>query len=162
MTDVFSDGNTRVVWVPTIANIAAPTVAELNAGTRLDTTMTSDGLMGFEADTQAVDNTPLSGKFDTELPGRPQVKNNALRLKKQNGNPGSDAIFNLLAPNTSGYVAIRKSLDANTAWASGQLTQIYPSTTGYEKYLAPEANTVERYEVPCFMNSQPQTRAVVA
>jgi hypothetical protein len=116
MTDVFSDGNTRVSWVPTIAN----------------------------------------------LPGRGKFDNNALRLKKQNANPSTDAIFNLLTYNTSGYVVIRKSVDAATAWTSGQLCQVYPATTGYEKYLAPEANTVERYEVPIFVNSQPQLRAVVA
>jgi hypothetical protein len=32
MSDLISDGNTKVAWVSTIANINAPTVAELTAG----------------------------------------------------------------------------------------------------------------------------------
>jgi hypothetical protein len=162
MTDVFADGNTRVAWITAIANINAPSVAELNAGTLLHDIMTIDGLMGFQAETQPVPSTPLSGVFDTEQPGSVQVKGNAVRLKKQNANPGTDAIFNLLAPKTLGFVAIRKSLAAATAWASGQLAQIYPAATGYETYLALERDTLERYEIPIFITGQPQLRAVVA
>jgi hypothetical protein len=159
MTDVFSDGNIRVQWVTAISNIALPTTTELNLGTRLDSTMTADGLIGFEAETQPVETTPLSGIFDTELPGRSKFSGNGLRLKKQNG---GDAIFTLLAPNTTGFVVIRRSIAAATAYATGQKLEVYPSTTGVEKYLAPEANTVERYEVPIFVSSQPNLRAAVA
>ena len=35
---------TRVYWVPSLANKAAPTVAELNAGTDLSCFLTKDGL----------------------------------------------------------------------------------------------------------------------
>jgi hypothetical protein len=35
MADIIVDGQTRVAYVPTIANIAAPTTTELNAGTLL-------------------------------------------------------------------------------------------------------------------------------
>lgn len=159
MTDVFSDGNIRVQWVTAISNIALPTTTELNAGTRLDTTMTKDGLVGFEAETAGVETTPLSGIFNTEKPGRVSYSGNALRLKKQNG---GDAIFTLLAPNTVGFVVIRRSLAAATAYASAQKLEVYPATTGYEKYLAPEENTVERYEIPIFISDQPNTRAAVA
>ena len=32
MADLISDGKTRVTWLSTVANINAPTTAELNAG----------------------------------------------------------------------------------------------------------------------------------
>lgn len=159
MADVFSDGNIRVQWVTAISNIALPTTTELNLGTRLDSTMTADGLVGFEAETAEVETTPLSGTFDTSLPGRAKFSGNALRLKKQTG---GDAIFTLLAPNTAGFVVIRRSLAAGTAYATAQKLEVYPATCGYEKYIAPEANTVERYEIPIFVSSQPNTRAAVA
>ena len=56
MPDSNADGRTKVYSVPSIANLAAPTVAELNAGTALDGLMTPDGLVGFEPDTGDVDN----------------------------------------------------------------------------------------------------------
>lgn len=159
MTDVFSDGNIRVQWVTAIANIALPTTTELNLGTRLDSTMTKDGLVGFEAETAGVETTPLSGVFNTELPGRASYSGNALRVKKQNG---GDAIFALLLPLASGFVVLRRSIAAATAYATGQKLEVYPATCGYEKYMAPEENTVERYEIPIFVSSQPNTRAAVA
>lgn len=162
MADIFADGNTRVSYVPTIANIAAPTTTELNAGTLLHDTITADGLVGFEAETAEVDTTALSSTFDTKLPGRASFSGTMLRLKKQNTNPAADTVFNLLATNVAGYIAIRRSLAATTAWASSQKLAIYPIQCGEVKFLTPEANTVERYEVPTMITATPQQRAVVA
>jgi hypothetical protein len=44
MADIPADGNIRVAWVTSIANKAAPTVAELNAGLLLTSIITADGL----------------------------------------------------------------------------------------------------------------------
>lgn len=49
MADIIVDGMTRVTFAPTIANTAAPTVAELNAGTLLQSTLIPAGLEGFES-----------------------------------------------------------------------------------------------------------------
>lgn len=115
--------------------------------------------MGFEASTGEVETTPLSGTFDTKQPGRASFSGTGLRLKKQNG---VDTIYNLLVYGTVGFIVVRKSLAAATAYASAQKLQVYPITCGYEKYLAPEANSVERYEIPTMISSQPNTRAAVA
>jgi hypothetical protein len=48
MADITSDGKTRVYWVTSIANINAPTTTELNAGIDLTSTLTADGLSGFQ------------------------------------------------------------------------------------------------------------------
>ena len=47
MADIIVDGMTKVSYVPTIANIAAPTVAELNAGTALQSTLIPAGPGGL-------------------------------------------------------------------------------------------------------------------
>lgn len=159
MPDIFADGNTRVAYVPTIANIAAPTTTELNAGTLLHDVITADGLEGFEASTAEVDTTALSSTFDTKLPGRASFSNTMLRFKKQSG---TDTVFNLFVTNLAGYIVVRRSIAATTAWASSQKVAVYPFQAGEIKLLKPEANTVERYEVPTMITSAPNQRSAVA
>jgi hypothetical protein len=159
VADVFADGNTRVAYVPAISNIALATVTELNAGILLQDVITSDGLMGFEASSATVDTSALSSKFDTAVPGRDQFSGTGVRLKKQTA---TDTIFNTLTKGTTGYIVIRRGIDSNTAWASGQPLEVYPITCGREKRLAPTANSVEKYEIPTFVSAQPNLRAAVA
>lgn len=160
MADVFADGNVRVAYVPTIANIAAPTVAELNAGTLLQSTLTADGLEGYEATTAEVDTSSLASTFNTKTIGRDDYSGTLLRLKKQT--VGSDTVRTLLARSTTGYVVIRRGITESTAWASSQQVEVYPIICGRRKELKPEANTVMRYEVPTMVTSTPNPDAVVA
>lgn len=159
MADVFADGNTRVAFVGAISNIAAPTTAELNAGTLLQSVITSDGLMGFEATTAEVDTTSLASTFNTKTIGRDDFSGTGLRLKKQTS---TDTVFNLLTRGTSGYIVVRRGVTETTAWTASQLVEVYPVTCGQTKYLPPEANSVQKYEVPTPVTSAPNLRATVA
>lgn len=160
MADVFADGNTRVAFVPAIANLAAPTTTELNAGTLLQSFLTSDGLMGFEADTAEVDTTSLASTFDTKTIGRDQFSKTGLRLKKQTY--GSDTVYSTLTRGTSGFIVIRRGITETTAWSSTQAIETYPITCGQTKYLQPTANSVQKYEVNTPITSAPNLRAAVA
>lgn len=160
MADVFSDGNTRVAFVPTIANIAAPTTTELNAGTLLQGTMTADGLVGFEAKTAEVDTTALASTFDTKSLGRDSFSGTMLRLKKQTY--GSDTIFTTLTRGTAGYVVVRRGVVETTAWTSTQAVEVYPIICGQVGYLPPAANSIQKYEIPTPITSAPNLRAAVA
>lgn len=158
MPDIYNDGNTRVSYVPAIANINAPTVAELNAGLQLQSLITSDGLVGFEATTAAVDTTSLASTFDTSGIGRDSFSGTMLRLKKQSG---TDAAYTTLQRGVTGYIAIRRDVTETTAWTAGQAVEVFPIVCGRERNLAPEANTVRRYEVPTPITSAPSLRALV-
>jgi hypothetical protein len=159
MADIPSDGMTRVAWVPTIANIAAPTTAELNAGTLLQTTITADGLNGLQPDTATVDTSSLASTFNTVTVGRASFSNTRLRIKKQTA---TDTIFNTLTRGTEGYLVVRRSVAETTAWASTQAVQVYPVVCGEVAHVDPEPNTLERYEVPLMVKSTPNLRAAVA
>lgn len=160
MTDSLADGRTRVAWVATIANIAAPTTAELNAGILLQTVMTPDGLIGFEADTADADTSSLASKFNTVDNGRFTFSGPMLRFKKQTS--GDTAYTTLGTFGTTGYVVIRRSMDESTAWASTQPVEVYPAKTALRRRLAPEANATEKYEIPIKIYTQPNIDAVVA
>jgi hypothetical protein len=161
MADIIVDAMTRVYYVPTIANIAAPTVAELNAGTMLTTTLIPAGLEGFENSTAEVDNTSLASDFDTKLPGRKSFSGTGLVLKKQDG---TDTIFNLLSvPNTNGYIVIRDGVATATAWTIADKVEVHPIRTATHVMIGRgEANSLLRYRIPTPITSQPNLKAVVA
>lgn len=162
MSDIVIDGKVRVAYVPTIANIAAPTTAELNAGTLLTSKLIPTGVQGFESTQAEVDSTSLDSTFDTKLPGRVGFSGTALTFKKDDG---TDTIFNLLSvPSTLGFIVIRMNgVLSGTAWAASQLVRVYPGQTGTHSPTGiGEANSMERYTVPWFISPQPNVKAVVA
>ncbi len=156
MADLISDGNIRVTWVPTVANIAAPTVAEINAGLRIDNIMTPDGLK-ITPSTAAVDTSALSSTYSTMLAGRRSF-DNSVTLKKQTT---GDTAFTTLVYQAVGYLVVRRNLAAGTAPATSQNVEVYPAQCG-EQQKAYGPNTVQAYEVPLFMSADANTVAVVA
>lgn len=159
MADIIADGKIRICFVPTIAAQAAPTVAEIAAGTNLEDLVTADGLIGFEPETAAVDTTAISSTFDTVQPGRASYSGCALRLKKQ---ATTDTVYAALVRESAGYVVIRRDLASDTAYAATQKIEVYPAVLGETKNLAPEANSVARYEIPVMISNEPTIRGVVA
>lgn len=159
MPDISADGKTRVSWVPTIANIAAPTTTELNAGMLLQSTLTADGLVGFRPETADVDTSSLASTFNTSVNGRTSFSGTMLRLKKQSG---TDTIFTTLVRDAAGYVVIRRSIAETTAYASAQAVEVYPALCGEIARVDPEPNTVERYEIPIKVTATPNLRAAIA
>lgn len=160
MPDIIIDGRVRVDEVQTIADISAPTVAELDAGTRLDEVMTPDGLIGFEPETADVDTSALSSTFDTVRPGRDSFSGTMLRIKKQSQT--GDTIYDTLVKNYDTHIVVRTGVTSDTAWSAGQEVRVYPVSCGRVRHPAPEGNTVERYEVPTKIYNDPDLRAVVA
>ncbi len=159
MPDIIVDAKTRVAWVPAIANINAPTVAELNAGMLLQSTMTPSGLTGFQPETARVDTSSLASRFNTGRVGKASFSGTRLEMKKQSG---TDTIHDTMLYQTTGYVVVRRSISQSTAWAASQKVSVYPAECGEVAYVDPEENTVERYQIPVEITDDPQQRATVA
>lgn len=159
MADIVGDGFIKVYAVLTIASIAAPTVAEMNAGLKLQDKVTADGLVGFKPATADVDTTALDSDFDTVLGGRASFSGMMLRLKKQDG---TDTIYNTLIRRYRFYCVIRRSVNEATAWAAGDKVAVHPVECGETAWVDFEPNTLERFEVPLKPYSEPNLRAVVA
>lgn len=160
IADLFADGNTRVAFIPAIANIALPTTTELNAGTLLQTVMTADGLNGFEAKTTEIDTTALASTFDTKSIGRDSFSGTMLRFKKQTY--GSDTVYATLTRGTAGYIVIRRGILETTAWTSTQAIEVYPIVCGQVGMMPPAANSIQKYEITTPITSAPNLRAAVA
>jgi hypothetical protein len=143
MADLISDGNIRVYWLSSVpASPSAPTTTELNAGLRLDTVMTPDGLdIGVE--TADVDTSSLSSTINTALPGR-LTYSVMLKLKKQTS---GDTAYTTLVYGAAGALVVRRTLAAGTAWATAQACEVYPSSCGGRSRLY-GPNTAQMYNVP--------------
>jgi hypothetical protein len=160
MGDIVIYGQVRVAFVTTIAAPAAPTVAELGAGTELGSYIAPGGMEGFEASTEEVDTSALDSTFNTKRPGRTAYSGTALVLKKQTE---TDTTFAALdAKLTDGFLVVRLGVDKATAWTAAQVVQVYPVSTGQWTPLPVEANPVYRYRVPMPVTGEPNLTAVVA
>lgn len=162
MADVINDGMTRVIWVPGaagIANINAPTVAEIGAGLHITEQITEDGLEGWEADQARVNNNSLASTTDTERMGRDKLANPLLRLKTQ---LPTDTMRSTVLKGVFGHIVIRRRAAYATAVAASDKVQVVPVEAGRRKDLKPEGNTMDRYEIPFANHIPPAYDAVVA
>ena len=142
MADIVSDGMTKVSWVSTISNIAAPTTAELNGGVSLETFLTPDGL-SIGTTTDSVDNTALSSTQNTSLVGR---RNDDITLTfKDQGR--SAAPWTTFASNPNGYLVVRRGVTVGTSWAASQKVSVWTAQAGYRQEVSPAANELQKFEV---------------
>jgi hypothetical protein len=159
MADSAADGRIRIASVPSIANIAAPTVAELNAGVDLSLLVTPDGLMGLQPETADVDNASINSTADTTIPGRIKYSGMGLKLKKQ---IGTDTVYNTLVYNFTTNLVVRRDLPYTTAWTTSQPAEVYPVICGEVQNQDPAPNEMHKYIVPLKNNITANLRAVVA
>jgi hypothetical protein len=157
MADLLGDGMIRVSWVPSIASVSGPTVAELNAGTPLEMILTPDGL-NLNPDNAKVDTSALGSTFNTEGIGR-RTYGPELTFKRLTP---TDTAWNLLPYRAAGYIVVRRNLDRTVAWAAGQQVEVYPVQAGEPKPVTPAPNEVQKFSSAMAMTAEPDTRATVA
>jgi hypothetical protein len=159
MADVIIDGYIRVSSVPSIASLAAPTAAELNAGVAWEMFLTPEGLTGFASTTNWVNNSALGSTFDTQLPGTVSFGDMSVEFKWQ---AGTDTIYNTLIFGYSTNIVIRRRILRATTFASTQPVEVYPVICGQFTPTEYERNSLARFRVPVGLSIEPQLRAVVA
>ena len=117
---------TRVYAVTTIASIAAPTVAELNAGTDITAFLTKDGLKMGPAN-NTIDDDGLDSSFIPKVPGSYGF-DIELMLKRKDA--GGDTAWNLFKTrNAAMNIVVRRLVAYTTAWATSQKVEVYPVAT---------------------------------
>jgi hypothetical protein len=159
MADLISDGNTKVSWVASIANLNAPTASELNAGFDWTLRLTPDGLK-TDPTTADVDTSSLGSTFSTTAPGR---RSYDVELTfKRGSTPTEDQPYTTLLYNTAGNVVVRRGMAYGTAYATGQTVEVYPVAVGEPANVAPAANEINKFTSAMKVTSDPATRATVA
>lgn len=140
IADMLLDGNLKASWVPTIANLDAPTVAELTAGVSLESRLTPDGL-NISFDTSMINNSALSSTYETEQVGRSKV---TTTLKYKAGAPGTtDTVRETLTFRAVGFLVVRRGVDSSQAFAAADKVEIYPSQCGRPNPDVPAPNAIQ-------------------
>lgn len=159
MSDLISDGMTKVVWASSIANINAPTTTELNAGSDFTTRVTPDGLK-IDPSTADVDTSSLASTFDTKTVGR--IGYDTEMTFKRGTTGGEDLPYTTLKYGVSGYLIVRRGVAYATAWATSQKCEVYPIICGEPQSSSPASNEVMKFVSPMKVTSPPATAATVA
>ncbi|MER6575830.1 hypothetical protein [Nonomuraea sp. NPDC001023] len=157
--DLLGDGNVKVTFCLTIANISAPTAAECNAGVDLQEYITKDGL-GISPEQAAVDNTALASRDETEDAG--SVKYSIELTVKRKEVSAEDIGWNTLTDRTLGYLVVRRNMAHETAYAAGQHVEVYPVRCGRPNMQPPELNAAQRFVSKMFNHSTSDPDALVA
>lgn len=120
---------TKVAWVVTIANVAAPaTATELNAGTTKDLGpyLTTNYKIGME-DSDTVSEKSITETAEIQVPTI-QKYAGMLELFRDftTGVPSASDFTAIFAgANETGYIVRRTGLPSSTAFASGQKMEVY-------------------------------------
>ena len=135
-------GKGTVIWVPAIANIAAPTVAEITAGTTFNLSCTL-----YEWDvtvTQSqVDRTKYCYESATKIPGKPTYEIADLVYDYDPQNILSSDPYGhyaKLAAGSTGYFVDRRGLGKSVAPVANQIIDIYPAKLGIQARVKIDPN----------------------
>jgi hypothetical protein len=147
----------RVTFATAVANIAAPTVAELNAGTALEGFITPDGL-NIGMNTGKVNTSNLGSTYTTNFPGRREPD---ITLTVHHDGT-TDTAYNLMVYKAVGFLVCRYGVLKTTAWTIADKVKVYPVAFGEAPEVPPAPDGTWDFTVPVFVTSEPNTRAVVA
>lgn len=147
MADVVGTAKLKITWVLSIASLTAPTAAELNAGTDIQTVVIKDGL-DEKHEQEAVDNTHIASAKETERGGTSKDEME-LTIKKQAASV-DDIGFNTLVPEQLGYLVIRRDKLHTQAYAAGDVVSIYPSECGVRQFVPNKMNEPVQFKIKLF------------
>lgn len=135
-----SDGHALVLWVPTIANPKAPTVAELTASGVLDLTYKLFG-DGLDHQSEVTKNTSTRYTLAQELEFEGSEKD-TLVLRYPYRGTEDDVVRLALTRYTEGFLVERLNLPKDTAIAADQLLSIVaPVRCGKQREIPRTKNT---------------------
>jgi hypothetical protein len=164
MSRTGSTGVLALRWVPTIANIAAPTVAEINAGTDLTSKLTRDGL-DRPLDGQSIDTADVSNGHNNTAPGSFGGQGVTGKFLRDTVS-GSDTAWTTLTRLASGYLVVRpfggSTGASGDAFAAGQRVEVWPSVVNTRKPIPIADNEAQKFEAKFDVTSAPNLDAVVA
>lgn len=156
------DGRTRLIWLDADpADLDAPTMAEITAGTDLSGYLIPDSFDPGTGNSRVDDSDALTS-FDNEAMGRHQSKPSALFKSKLTS--GDEVAFDTLGDRLIlGCLVFFEDVEEGTAIAAGATCDVYPSCqTGQPLRQATAKNTTRRFKVEWAVGAAPHLNAVVA
>jgi hypothetical protein len=154
-------GEGRVSVVTTIANRAAPTVAELNAGVDVTAQLAGDGIPNIPMEGSTVDISDAASLFNKTAPGTFGGQPLEMILYRDSVG-GSETGWAALARGTAVHIVIRRFGGSTLAWATSQKVEVAKGTVLTRESMKPARNEVEKYRVQISVEEIPEQDATTA
>lgn len=160
MTKMLADGNVKVAYVASIANIQAPDVSsELTAGSTLalECLITADGF-NISVDEAVVSLPALCETTDTEAPGRAKYAVDMTYFR--HNETVQDKAWTTMVRLLTGFLVVRYGIASTTPFAAGDKLLVFPGQHGERKPLPTEANGGIKFAGRWYVSSTPALDAV--
>lgn len=146
-----AEGNITTIWVPTIANIKAPTLTELNAGTDISNYVMLGG-WSFEPSQDTVSDQRENTVQDFGAPGRKSAGDISIEVidNTNTEHEEQNEAVTLMHEGASGYIVRRRGMATDAPLAERQKLTVVSVTCGEKQVINPDANTMIRSKIPLF------------
>ena len=94
-------GKSKLSFVPTIAVLTAPTIAEINAGTTLDSSMSE--MSGFQFQNSIIKTPDLASTFVSQIPGEDEADDSSITFYDDDT---ATTIRTALAKGSAGFIVL--------------------------------------------------------
>lgn len=148
-------GRTKVKWVTAIASIAAPTVAELTAGTDLTAFLPADGVQQNSTKNNA-SIAMLDDSFVSEAVGT-WGEGITLKMVRHEDDVDDDA-WTLFTYRLVGFLVISR----HGTFDATDKVEVYPAESHEPMMLPTAENEYQQFEVQLAVTSEPEHKATVA
>lgn len=152
-------GEIRVSAVPSIANKAAPTVAELDAGTVLTEAMTRGGLSTPDSG-DTIDASDLASRQNKTSRGN-RGGDTASITCHRDSEAAADGAWDTLHPDYDGNLVIRRFGGSDVGWAAGDSVEVWPVEV-ISRAMADAGDETQRFTANLSIPGQVEYEAVVA
>lgn len=162
MTKMLADGNVKVTYVPSLADITAPDVStELTGGSAVDLqcVITADG-WNVSTDEGVVALPALCDVTDSEAPGR--VKYGVDLTFYRHVLAADDIAWQLIDRLLAGCLVVRYGHPHDTAWAADDDAQVLQGQFGALKPLPTEANGGVKFSCKFYVDAAELKAVAVA
>ena len=153
----FRRGTTKVWFCPTVAAPAAPTVAELTAGTRLANIA---DMTGFSFTNQPIGIPDMDSVFTPSIPGEDTTEDSTFTFYEPK--TGTDATFATLAKGVVGFVVIFYRGIAGATPVAAEKCEVWPVVSSGPRRLYGMDAAAARWSVTLTPSDPPNTGAAVA
>lgn len=157
MARIVYEGKTNVYWLTACSNIAAPTVAEITAGTNLSTLVPKDGV-AINITTNNVDNADIASAFDKEATGSWGGTPEITFFRDDT----ADTAWNLCVLGTPGFLVIDRFRASGTLPGVGAKVEVWPVQMHQPAPQNSAANTMQRFVEKFAVTGTPNLKATVA
>lgn len=161
MARIIPNQNTYIAFATTIANIQAPTAAEIAAGVNLTPHVMT---LNASASGNTVPTPSFDSLFETNIPGTQQASFSGDFYRNNASGASGDLAWVTLPRLTSGFFVISRfgGTGANQLPIATNKVEVWPVLVTSRTMANMSNNTVMTFTVTCSVPEQPAESAVVA